>query len=142
MTTIAAQIGDTERLMASVGVGMWTWDGDNMRLNLDPVCKGFFELGWDEDTPQTVLEEKIPPEDIEKYRQAVENCKVDGEHIEKEGDTPRTDATFTEIYEAILYSRSLVKSELSVLQQLIQKKLTQEAYTTPPFPESDMREAS
>ena len=60
MTTIAAQIGDTERLLASVGVGMWTWDGDNMQLNLDPVSKGFFELGWDEDTPQTVLEERIP----------------------------------------------------------------------------------
>jgi PAS domain S-box-containing protein len=78
MTTISGDINETDRLMSSVGVGMWTWDGGNMRLSLDPTCKGFFELDWDQDTPQTVLEEKIPPADIEKYRQAVEDCKDTG----------------------------------------------------------------
>ena len=78
MTTITANIGDTDRLMSSVGVGMWTWDGDNMRLTLDPTSKGFFELDWDRDTPQTVLEEKIPADDILKYREAVEECKETG----------------------------------------------------------------
>jgi PAS domain S-box-containing protein len=78
MTTITANIGDTDRLMSSVGVGLWTWDVGQMRLTLDPTCKGFFELDWDEETPQTVLEEKIPAVDIEKYRQAVEDCKQTG----------------------------------------------------------------
>ena len=78
MTTITANIGDTDRLMSSVGVGMWTWDGRAEKLLLDPTCKGFFELAWDEDTPQTVLEEKLSPEDIQRYRDAVIDCLKTG----------------------------------------------------------------
>lgn len=78
MTTITANIGDTEKLMSSVGVGMWSWDGGNMCLLLDPVCKSFFELDWDQETPQDVLEQKIPAEDVKKYREAVELCKATG----------------------------------------------------------------
>ena len=81
MTTITANIGDTDRLMSSVGVGLWTWEGDQMRLTLDPVCKAFFELDWDRETPQTVLEEKIPAEDIAKYRLAIEECKETGKFV-------------------------------------------------------------
>lgn len=78
MTTITANIGDTDRLMSSVGVGMWTWDGRINKLQLDPTCRGFFELDWDQETPQTVLEEKLPAQDVEKYRQAVIECKKTG----------------------------------------------------------------
>jgi len=78
MTTLTESIGDADRLMSSVGVGMWTWDSDNMRLTLDPTSKGFFELDRDQDTPQTMLEEKIPTADILKYREAVEECKETG----------------------------------------------------------------
>ena len=78
MTTITANIGDTDRLLSSVGVGLWTWDGGTMRLTLDPTCKGFFELDWDQETPETVVEEKIPSVDIAKYREAVEECKKTG----------------------------------------------------------------
>ena len=78
MTTITANIGDTDRLMSSVGVGMWTWDGRAEKLLLDPTCKGFFELAWDEDTPQTVLEEKLSPEDVQRYREAVAECLQTG----------------------------------------------------------------
>ena len=78
MTTITANIGDTDRLMSSVGVGMWTWDGRKAQLQLDPTSKGFFELDWDADTPQTVIEDKLPPEDVELYRKAVEECVQTG----------------------------------------------------------------
>jgi PAS domain S-box-containing protein len=78
MTTITANIGDTDRLMSSVGVGMWTWDGRINKLQLDPTCKGFFELDWDEETPQTVLEEKLLPEDVELYRLAIIECVKTG----------------------------------------------------------------
>jgi PAS domain S-box-containing protein len=64
--------------MSSVGVGMWSWDGGNMQLVLDPICKSFFELDWDQETPQDVLEQKIPSEDIPKYRNAIEVCKATG----------------------------------------------------------------
>jgi PAS domain S-box-containing protein len=78
MTTITTNIGETDRLMSSVGVGMWTWDGRVDRLVLDPTCKGFFELDWDADTPQTVLEEKLPAEDLDKYRAAIQECRDTG----------------------------------------------------------------
>ena len=78
MTTIAANIGDTDRLMSSVGVGMWTWDGRLNKLILDPVSKAFFELDWDADTPQTVLEDKLSEADVEKYRVAVKECMASG----------------------------------------------------------------
>ena len=43
----------------------------------------------------------------------------------KDGDPPppRTDASFTEIYELIFYNDSLVRPELEVLKRLIQNKL-------------------
>ncbi len=78
MTTITANIGDTERLLSSVGVGMWSWDGAAIRLILDPICKAFFELDWDQDTPQNALEAKIPAEDLDKYRHAIQECKSTG----------------------------------------------------------------
>ena len=78
MTTITANIGDTDRLMSSVGVGMWTWDGRAEKLMLDPTAKSFFELDWDKDTPQTVLEEKLSPEDLQRYREAVAECLQTG----------------------------------------------------------------
>ena len=52
MITITANVGDTERLMSSVCVGMWTWDGRNDQLILDPVSKSFYELGWDDKAPE------------------------------------------------------------------------------------------
>jgi len=45
-----------------------------------------------------------------------------GNMLKKEGDAPRADATFTEIYELILYNQTMVKSEWEILLQLIQKK--------------------
>lgn len=53
---------------------------------------------------------------------AVENYDVDRKRAEKEGDAPRTDAAFTEIYELILYNQTMVKSEWEILLQLVQKK--------------------
>ena len=46
MTTIVASISETDRLMASVGVGQWSWDGHNRKLTMDPCCKGLFEVDW------------------------------------------------------------------------------------------------
>lgn len=65
---------------------------------------------------------------------AAENYEVDREYTQEKSCAPRGDAPFTEIYELILYNQSLVKSELGVLQDLIQKKLIQEAGTTPGAP--------
>jgi len=78
MTTITASMGDMERLMSSVGVGTWAWDGDGSILTLDPTCKGLFGLDWDQDTPPTVLQEKIPAEDLVRYQEAINDCRRTG----------------------------------------------------------------
>jgi PAS domain S-box-containing protein len=78
MNTMTASIVDTERLLASVGVGMWLWDGDLLRLQMDPVCKAFFELDLDQEPQQNILDEKIVAEDLESYRLAIQACKESG----------------------------------------------------------------
>lgn len=47
-----------------------------------------------------------------------------------ESDTPRSDASFTEIYELIFHNDSLVRSELEVLKLLIHNKLKNGASPT------------
>ncbi len=78
MSTIATTSDETNRLLSSVGVGMWGWDGGTQRLDLDPACREFFDLGEDEKSPQQLLEQKIPADDIVKYREAIEACKRTG----------------------------------------------------------------
>lgn len=46
-------------------------------------------------------------------------------------DALREDASFTEIYELIFYNKAIVRSELEVLLQLIQKKLMENTGATP-----------
>jgi len=61
------------------------------------------------------------------------------DHIGKECEASQTDATFTEIYELIFNNQAMVRSELVVLLQLIQKKLMEKAGTTPTFTNSNIR---
>jgi len=64
--------------MASVGVGQWTWDGHNNKLTMDPTCKGFFEVSWEEKvTDQTILE-RIFEADLQMYQDAIAACQEDG----------------------------------------------------------------
>ena len=78
MTSIVPSITETDRLMASVGVGQWTWDGHNRKLTMDPTCKGFFEISWEEKvTDQSVLE-RIFEADVQKYQDAIKKCQDDG----------------------------------------------------------------
>ena len=79
MNTMTANIGDTQSLLASVGVGMWLWDGDLLRLQMDSVCKAFFELDPDQEPEQSILNEKIAADDLESYRRAIQACKDSGE---------------------------------------------------------------
>jgi PAS domain S-box-containing protein len=57
---------------------MWTWDGNTDQLSLDPVCKSFFDIGWDEETPQELLEQKLHPDDVAIYQQGVADCVKTG----------------------------------------------------------------
>lgn len=61
---------------------------------------------------------------------ALNKCDAVWKQVGKECDVPRTDATFTEIYELVFYNKVMVQSELGVLLQLIQKKLMETAGKT------------
>ena len=50
-------VGSAEQnaLLASVGVGLWNWDGRHKRLALDATCRQFFDMDWDEDISMQIL---------------------------------------------------------------------------------------
>jgi hypothetical protein len=56
---------------------------------------------------------------------AAETYETTRKHVAGKNGAPLTEATFTQIYELISHNQSLVRSELGVLQALIQKKLLQ-----------------
>jgi len=78
MTTIVASISETDRLMASVGVGQWSWDGHNRKLTMDPCCKGLFEVDWDQTVSQEAILEKIHEDDRQRYLDAIRSCQEEG----------------------------------------------------------------
>ena len=78
MTSIVPSITETDRLMASVGVGQWTWDGHNDKLTMDPTCKGFFEIGWDEKASEEAVFSRVHPDDVHIYRDAIKTCQDEG----------------------------------------------------------------
>ncbi len=68
MTSSLLTINETDRLLASVGVGQWTWDGHNGTLTMDPTCKGFFEIGAEEKASETAVIGRIHQDDADIYR--------------------------------------------------------------------------
>jgi len=78
MTSIVPSITETDRLMASVGVGQWTWDGHNNKLTMDPTCKGFFEISWEEKATEEAVTSRIHEDDLEKYQSCIKECQDGG----------------------------------------------------------------
>ncbi len=78
MTSSLLTINETDRLLASVGVGQWTWDGHNGTLTMDPTCKGFFEIGAEEKASETAVIGRIHQDDADIYRDAIKQCQEDG----------------------------------------------------------------
>jgi PAS domain S-box-containing protein len=78
MTTIVERMSDTDRLLSSVGVGLWSWDAENSQLLLDPVVKNFFEIPDGVEFSLTRMQEKMPAEDAERYTEALRECEQTG----------------------------------------------------------------
>jgi len=74
----AAEPKDVDKLLASVGVGQWSWDGRIKRLDLDATCKGFFNMSWDDDISELFLQEKLHPDDLKVFFQATVDCLETG----------------------------------------------------------------
>ena len=55
--------------------------------------------------------------------EAVLEEQADWDGAEKHVVPPRIDASFTEVYELIFHNKTMVRSELDVLLQLLEKKL-------------------
>jgi PAS domain S-box-containing protein len=81
MTTVIENMNATERLMSSVGVGMWSWDVQSAQFELDPVSKGFFEFTVAEEATLARLQEKMPAEDAERYRDALKELESTGTFV-------------------------------------------------------------
>lgn len=69
---------------------------------------------------------------------ALKKCDRGWKNVENQSDLPRTDATFTEIYELIFYNQTMVRSELAVLLQLIQRKLMEKIGATSACTDGDV----
>jgi len=64
-------LSNVERLLESVGVGLWTWDSARNRFELDATCRAFLNLGDDEEWSAETAASRVPPEDLERYGKAI-----------------------------------------------------------------------
>ncbi|MGI9291167.1 MAG: hypothetical protein ACR2QG_07805, partial [Gammaproteobacteria bacterium] len=64
--------------MSAVGVGQWSWNSHKYGLVMDPVARSFFGFTPEEDVSQQSMLEKLPAEDVARYRTAVEECEATG----------------------------------------------------------------
>lgn len=64
-------LSNVERVLESVGVGLWTWDGARSRMELDATCRMFLDLADDEEWDDAAAAKRLPPEDLARYGQAI-----------------------------------------------------------------------
>lgn len=71
-------LSDMQLLLETTGVGMWAYDGGSNVFSLDQTCRAMFELDDDEEMSLKVARERIHPEDIQPYWQAVREALQGG----------------------------------------------------------------
>lgn len=75
MTTISSSV---ERLLESVGVGLWRWDGSTGRLLLDETCRKILDLHPGEEATRDYFASVMDEEELERYRLALNECLEHG----------------------------------------------------------------
>jgi len=78
MISVVPSMTETDRLMASVGVGQWIWDGHTNTLTMDPTCKGFFEISCEEKASEEAVLGRIHADDVGVYQNAIKECQESG----------------------------------------------------------------
>lgn len=74
----AGSITDLQLLLETTGVGMWTYDGATRTFTLDATCRRLFDLADEKDLDMEVIRQRIHPDDLESYREAVTKALKDG----------------------------------------------------------------
>ena len=64
-------MSNVERLLESVGVGLWTWDGSRNAFELDTTSREFLGLADGEEWSDEIARRQLPPEDVERYGKAI-----------------------------------------------------------------------
>jgi PAS domain S-box-containing protein len=78
MSTSVEKMSDTDRLLSSVGVGMWSWDAQNSQLSLDQVVRNFFEIPDGEEFSLIRMQKNMSALDAERYNEALQECEATG----------------------------------------------------------------
>ncbi len=74
MEPVSKLSSDVERLLESVGVGLWQWDGRTNTLTLDSTCRRIFDLQPGETPTNKYLASLLTEEDRFRYQQALADC--------------------------------------------------------------------
>lgn len=64
-------LSNVERVLESVGVGLWTLDSSRNHMDLDATCRAFLDLAEDEDWNDETAAKRLPPEDVVRYGEAI-----------------------------------------------------------------------
>jgi len=70
-TTISA---DLQSVLHDTGVGIWSFDGATGRFTVDATCRELFDLDPDEPLNREHLPQRIHPEDLARYEQAIQEA--------------------------------------------------------------------
>jgi PAS domain S-box-containing protein len=75
-TRIGTTIISTELqgLLYITGIGVWNYDGVTGRFALDDTCRELFDLDPDQPTSLALMRERIHPDDLPAYQQAVQTA--------------------------------------------------------------------
>lgn len=67
-----------ERLLASVGVGIWRYEGATGQFSMDDTCRRIIDLAPGEEPTNEYLASLLSEQDLERYRNALAECLETG----------------------------------------------------------------
>ncbi len=67
-------LSDMQLLLETTGVGMWSYDGATNTFSMDEICRQMFDLDTGEEMNIEVAKQRIHPDDIGPYWQAVQEA--------------------------------------------------------------------
>jgi len=85
-------LSNVERVLETVGVGLWTWDAARDCMELDDTCRAFLDLADDEEWNDEAAAKRLPPEDQVRYGQAIMDSLQTG-NFETEFRVSRSDGS-------------------------------------------------
>lgn len=67
-----------ERVLEWADIGLWTWDSAANEMRLDATCRAFLDLGENEPWDRQAATERVPPEDLVRYGEAIRHALETG----------------------------------------------------------------